>query len=64
MVPAGYPVGVVVAKREYEAWFLAAFPSIRFRQALTDREFRLSGSRSLVGWMSRRSPIARSASPA
>jgi hypothetical protein len=28
-------LGVVIAKREYEAWFLAAFPSTRFRQALT-----------------------------
>ena len=44
MVPADYPVGVVVANREYEAWFLAAFPSIRFRQALMDRQFRLDES--------------------
>jgi hypothetical protein len=36
LVPPDYPIGVVVAKREYEAWFLAAFPSIRFRQALTE----------------------------
>ncbi len=32
--PTGCPIGVVVAKREYEAWFLAAFPSSRFRDAL------------------------------
>jgi hypothetical protein len=35
LVPPDYPIGVVIAKREYEAWFLAAFPSTRFRQALT-----------------------------
>lgn len=42
MVPADFPVGVVIAKREYEAWFLAAFPSTQFRQALTDQGFRLT----------------------
>ena len=41
MVPADYPIGVVVAKREYEAWFLAAFPSTRFRRSLVDQGFRL-----------------------
>ena len=30
-VPAGFPIGVVLARREYEAWFLAAYPSSRFR---------------------------------
>jgi hypothetical protein len=40
MVPADYPIGVVVAKREYEAWFLAAFPSRCFRQSLMDQGFR------------------------
>ncbi|MGP0067118.1 MAG: hypothetical protein ACLQGP_26430 [Isosphaeraceae bacterium] len=35
LVPPDYPIGVVIARREYEAWFLAAFPSTRFRQALT-----------------------------
>ena len=46
LVPPDYPIGLVVANREYEAWFLAAFPSIRFRQALTvlgkKLEFRLT----------------------
>jgi hypothetical protein len=41
MVPADYPIGVVVAKREYGAWFLAAFPSTRFRWVLIDQQFRL-----------------------
>ncbi len=36
LVPFDYPIGVVVAKREYEAWFLAAFPSIRFRRELME----------------------------
>jgi hypothetical protein len=43
MVPAGYPIGVVVAKREYEAWFLAAFPPAQFRQSLMDQGFRPEG---------------------
>jgi Domain of unknown function (DUF4276) len=34
-----FPIGVVVAKREYEAWFLAAFSSLRFRQELERRRF-------------------------
>jgi hypothetical protein len=42
LVPADYPIGVVIAKSEYEAWFLAAFPSARFRQGLRDRGFTLS----------------------
>jgi hypothetical protein len=42
LVPLDYPIGVVVAKREYEAWFLAGFPSTRFRQALTALGFRLT----------------------
>jgi Domain of unknown function (DUF4276) len=41
MVPADYPIGVVIAKREYEAWFLAAFPSARFRRSLMGQGFRL-----------------------
>ena len=36
LVPSDYPIGVVVAKREYEAWFLAAFPSTRFRRELME----------------------------
>jgi hypothetical protein len=40
MVPADYPVGVVVANREYEAWFLAAFALANFRRSLMDRGFR------------------------
>ena len=39
LVPTNYPIGVVIAKSEYESWFLAAFPSARFRQSLRDRGF-------------------------
>jgi hypothetical protein len=42
LVPADCPIGVVAAKREYEAWFLAAFPSTRFRQALTEERYSLT----------------------
>lgn len=42
LVPPDYPIGVVIAKREYEAWFLAAFPSSRFRDGLAGRTFTLS----------------------
>jgi hypothetical protein len=42
LVPTDHPIGVVVAKREYEAWFLAAFPSARFRQGLMQQGFRLT----------------------
>jgi Domain of unknown function (DUF4276) len=45
-VPADYPIDVVVAKREYEAWFLAAFPSSRFREALEKSGYSLT-ARSL-----------------
>lgn len=45
-VLADYPIGVVVARREYEAWFLAAFPSSRFREALQEKGYTLT-SRSL-----------------
>ncbi len=41
MVADDFPIGVVVAHREYEAWFLAAFASSRFRRALEQRGFRL-----------------------
>lgn len=41
MVPADYPIGVVVAKREYEAWFLAAFASANFRRSLMAQGFQL-----------------------
>jgi hypothetical protein len=41
MVSPDFPIGVVVANREYETWFLAAFPSVRFRRALERRGFRL-----------------------
>ena len=33
-VPLGFPIGVVLANREYEVWFLAAFSSGGFRQSL------------------------------
>ncbi len=42
VVPGNYPIAVVVAKREYEAWFLAAFPSSRFRAGLTARKYTLT----------------------
>ena len=42
VVPPGYPIGVVVANREYEAWFIAAFPSSRFRAGLIGLGFNLS----------------------
>lgn len=42
LVPRDYPIGVVVANREYEAWFLAAFPSTRFRAGLLEDGFTLT----------------------
>jgi Domain of unknown function (DUF4276) len=41
MVPADFPIGVVVANREYEAWFLAAFASAKFRRSLEEQGFAL-----------------------
>ena len=41
MVPADYPIGIVIANREYEAWFLAAFASPGFRRSLEKEGFRL-----------------------
>lgn len=35
--PPDFPIGVVVANREYESWFLAAFTSESFRQGLIQR---------------------------
>jgi hypothetical protein len=43
LVPENYPIGVVVAKREYDAWFLAAYPSRKFREGLMKQGFDLSG---------------------
>jgi hypothetical protein len=40
-VPHDCPIGVVVANREYEAWFLAAFASVSFRRALEEQRYRL-----------------------
>jgi hypothetical protein len=40
-LPPGFPIGVVVANREFEAWFLAAFGSPRFRQGLVSANFTL-----------------------
>jgi hypothetical protein len=40
-LPPGFPIGVVVANREFEAWFLAAFGSPRFRQGLASANFTL-----------------------
>jgi hypothetical protein len=42
LFPQDYPIGVVVANREYEAWFLAAFPSTRFRAGLQESGFSLT----------------------
>ena len=42
VVPSNYPIAVVVAKGEYEAWFLAAFPGSRFRAGLTARRYTLT----------------------
>jgi hypothetical protein len=42
VVPGNFPIAVVVAKREYEAWFLAAFPSARFRDELMGLEYTLA----------------------
>lgn len=36
VLPEGFPVGVVLANREYEAWFLAALGSPRFRRSLVE----------------------------
>ncbi len=41
-VPADFPICVVLARREYEAWFLAAFPCLRFRNDLEALGFALS----------------------
>ncbi len=40
-VPPDCPIAVVVANREYEAWFLAAFASAKFRRPLMIQGFRL-----------------------
>ena len=42
VLPPDYPVGVVVANRESEAWFLAAFPCISYRSSLRDLGFTLT----------------------
>jgi hypothetical protein len=42
VAPANYPLAVIVARREYEAWFLAAFPTFRFRDGLTTLNFTLT----------------------
>jgi hypothetical protein len=59
VLPEGYPVGVVLACREYEAWFLAASKSPIFRRALAARGLGLP----LTSTIRKPSPIARSASP-
>jgi hypothetical protein len=38
VVPDGFPISVVVANREYEAWFLAALASLKFRRAINRDE--------------------------
>jgi len=40
-VPHDCPIGIVIANREYEAWFLAAFATAKFRQALEEQGYRL-----------------------
>jgi hypothetical protein len=42
LVPPDYPIGVVIARREFEAWFLAAFPGSRFRDGLSAQGFILT----------------------
>jgi hypothetical protein len=41
MATAEFPIGVVIANKEYEAWFLAAFASAKFRRALEEQGFHL-----------------------
>jgi hypothetical protein len=62
VLPPHYPVGVVVANREYEAWFLAALPSTLFRSALLREKLSLQSRQFLVTWMSSPSRIANLAS--
>ena len=40
VLPEGFPVAVVVANREYEAWFLTALKSSAFRKALVESGLR------------------------
>jgi Domain of unknown function (DUF4276) len=40
-VPFDFPIGVVVANRKYEAWFLAAFASQRFLRSSEQQAYRL-----------------------
>lgn len=44
-VPDDFPIGVVAAKREYEAWLLAAFASSMFRRSLELEGYRLRQQR-------------------
>ncbi len=56
------PLGVVLAKREYEAWFLAAAESLRGRRGLpADLEAPADPEsiRDAKGWLRRRMPAAR-----
>jgi hypothetical protein len=39
-LPHDCPIGVVVANREYEEWFLAAFASAKFRRELEEQGYR------------------------
>jgi hypothetical protein len=41
-VPHDFPIGVVVANRNYEAWFLTAFASQSFRRSLEQQGYRLN----------------------
>lgn len=42
VVAPGFPIGVVVANREYEAWFLAAFGSPSFRRGMAGANYTLT----------------------
>ncbi len=44
-VPSDCPIGVVVANRKYEAWFLAAFASKVFRDSLMSQRYVLKQNR-------------------
>lgn len=53
------PIAVVLAKREYEAWFLAAAESIRSKRSLPDTltgPEDPEGIRDAKGWLSRQMP--------
>lgn len=57
---ADYPVSVVLAKKEYESWFLAAAESLRGRRGLPETLERPPDPESIrdaKGWLTDRMPI-------